>query len=71
MKLLLLLAYRAKHAFTYIHMHFDSTGECRKMGVRVLLPFPLSAHAAGYTLDDYTMLDVRRYGVQNADTGQV
>ena len=34
------------------------------MGVRVLLPFPLSAHAAGYTLDDYTMLDVRRYGVK-------
>ena len=38
---------------------FHSTCECRKMGVRVLLPFPLSAHAAGCTLDDFTMLDVR------------
>ena len=30
------------------------------MGERVLRPFPFSAHAAGYTLDDYMMLDVRR-----------
>ena len=60
-----------KNTFLNILKHSDSTGECRKMGVRVLLPFPLSAHAAGYTLDDYALLDVRRYGVQNADTGQV
>ena len=60
LKALLSLAYRAKHAFTYIYMHLDSTGECRKMGERVLRPFPFSAHAAGYTLDDFALLDVRR-----------
>ena len=48
-----------KKTFLNILKHLDSTGECRKMGVRVLSPFPISAHAAGYTLDDYTMLDVR------------